>query len=62
MITDGRTQGLRAAGFPVGCASPGVRGQLADVGLGIPRPGSRRRLRSRKTAQRLRSGTHNCIQ
>src|SRR6478736_876818 len=28
MITDGRTQGLRAAGFPVGCASPGVRDQV----------------------------------
>jgi hypothetical protein len=29
MITDGRTQGLRAAGFPVGGASRGVRGQVA---------------------------------
>src|ERR1700758_1121880 len=27
MITDGRTQGLRAAGFPVGCASPDVPDQ-----------------------------------
>src|SRR5882757_3586332 len=27
MITDGRTQGLCAAGFPVGCPSPGAPGQ-----------------------------------
>src|SRR5437879_10843607 len=26
MITDGRTQGLHTAGFPVGCASPDARG------------------------------------
>jgi hypothetical protein len=29
MITDGRAQGLGAAGFPVGCPSPGAPGQVS---------------------------------
>src|ERR1700736_6217303 len=31
MMADGRTQGLRAAGFPVGCPSPGARGQVGSL-------------------------------
>src|ERR1700758_4020559 len=31
MMSDGRTQGLDAAGFPVGCPSPGARGQVGSL-------------------------------
>jgi hypothetical protein len=31
MMSDGRTQGLLAAGFPVGCPSPGARGQVGSL-------------------------------
>src|SRR3954454_9676042 len=31
MMSDGRTQGLDAAGFPVGCPSPGARSQVGSL-------------------------------
>ncbi|WP_143539575.1 hypothetical protein [Saccharopolyspora spinosa] len=46
MITDVRAQGIRAAGFPVGCAFPGARGQVTPA----PAPATSNHDRQAETA------------